>query len=276
MGTENLDITNSAANYTYDYYEVQNLGFSWSPDDTPEIKVYLNAEAGYYFNIKWTSQITVNGGTVKSTSRESNDDGSYGTLVVDVLLPSLANQVFPIETATMTPEGVCSWSTAENAGGYEVKFMRNNTILGGIQTVTGTTLGFGQYMTKAAPYHFMVRPINKNDLSVKGKWVDSNRVTVTEEMAKTHRDANAADISAGTWEQAADGWKFKLPDGTYAADAWRLINGQYYYFKGDTMATGWVMDQDKWYYMDPVNGNMWKNAVTPDGYSLGIDGSMIR
>ena len=45
MGTENLDITNSAANYTYDYYEVQNLGFSWSPDDTPEIKVYLNAEA---------------------------------------------------------------------------------------------------------------------------------------------------------------------------------------------------------------------------------------
>ena len=40
------------------------------------------------------------------------------------------------------------------------------------------------------------------------------------------------------------------------------------------MQKGWQELGGKWYYLDPVNGNMWKNTTTPDGYTLGIDGAM--
>ena len=40
------------------------------------------------------------------------------------------------------------------------------------------------------------------------------------------------------------------------------------------MRTGWYVDGNSWYYLDEKEGFMWKNAVTPDGYYVGIDGVM--
>lgn len=272
MGDEALEISCSGNKYDYDHYEVQNVGFRWSEDDVPDIKIYLTADDGYYFHITRASQIRLNGATYVSAARE---DSAY-TLAVEVKLPSLATQVADVTEATMTADGICTWEEAAGSGSYEVKFMRNGTTLGGVQTVTGTTFDGSRYMTKPSTgYHFMVRGVNKTDSSIKGHWFDSNKINVTDAMAEAQREKNANEESAGTWNQENGRWTFTLPDGTLMKDGWRQINGSWYQFdeKG-YMRTGWYLDAGKWYYLDPTTGAMWRNAKTPDGYEIGIDGSM--
>ena len=62
--------------------------------------------------------------------------------------------------------------------------------------------------------------------------------------------------SAGTWTKEGSNWKLIKPDGS--------------------IARGWVMDNGKWYFLDPVSGNM-RIGWSKDGdnwYFLNPDGSM--
>lgn len=272
MGEEMLDISTSGNKYSVDHYEVQNFGFRWSSDDVPDIKIYLSADEGYYFHITKASQIHLTGATYVSAARE---DSAY-TLVVEVQLPSLETQVADIETATMSSDGICTWEESAGSASYEVKFMRNGTTLGGVQTVTGTSFDGSKYMTKASSnYHFMVRGVNGKDSSIKGHWTDSNKINVTDTMAAAQREKNKNDESAGTWSEQNGRWIFTLPDGTLMKDGWRQIREQWYLFdENGYMRTGWYNDNGNWYYLDPTDGHMWKNAITPDGYEIGIDGIM--
>lgn len=89
----------------------------------------------------------------------------------------------------------------------------------------------------------------------------------------------------------------------YEQVAWELINGAWYAFGADAgakegwvydartawmyyidiltrMKTGWVMVNGFWYYLNPDAtgkagrplGAMYRNEMTPDGYSVGADG----
>lgn len=274
MGEENLEISTSGNKYSFDHYEVENVGFRWSPEDVPDIKIYLTAEDGYYFHITKASQIRLTGATYVSAARE---DSAY-TLVVEVKLPSLDSQVADIKSAVMTADGACTWEESVGSGSYEVKFMRNGTTLGGVQTVNGTSFDGSRYMTKASSsYHFMVRGVNQKDPSIKGHWTDSNKVNVTEAMAAAQQEKNRNDNSAGTWEERDGHWVFLLPDGSLMRDGWREIREQWYQFdENGCMRTGWYMDNGNWYYLDPADGHMWRNAVTPDGYEIGINGVMAN
>jgi glucan-binding YG repeat protein len=269
MGDEELEISCSSEKYDFDYFEVQNVGFRWSIDDTPDIKIYLNAGDNYYFNIAYATDIHLTGCTYKNAWRENN----LSTLVVEVTLTPLSNQVYPIETATMNG-GLCTWTQSEGAGLYELKFMRGKSTLGGIQTLAGLSYDGSEYMTKAGEYHFMVRAINAKDNNVKSKWVESESVYITDAQAQAQKIKNETDQSAGQWEQTDGGWKFHLPDGSYVSGGWRKIHGQWYYFRSDSiMATGWIESGGKWYYLDQTDGYMWKNATTPDGHTVAIDGT---
>lgn len=269
MGEENLEITAGSGNYYFDSYTVENTGFRWTLDDVPELVIYLQAEDNYYFNITKASQITVNGGTYVKASRQN----SSTMLMLTVKLPSLATQVYPIEQATMSEDGILTWTKALGAGSYEVKFSRGNTILGGIQTTESNTLDVTNYMTKAGTYSFKVRPINAKDKSVAGFWVESNSVSVSDSQAAHFRQLRDERDSAGTWKADEIGRWFVLPDGTYPTSQWRQIHGEWYYFKADGYAaTGWYEVNGKWYYFDLETARMWKNTKTPDGYTLGIDG----
>ncbi len=268
---EELDISTSGNKYDYDHYEVQNEGFKWTSEDTPDIKIYLSAREGYYFRITRASQIRLTGATYVSAARE---DSAY-TLVVEVKLPSLATQVAPILEAKMEG-GICTWSESEGAGSYEVKFMRNGTTLGGNQIVTGTTYDGTKYMTKPASYHFKVRPINKIDTSRTGLWVDSNEVLVSDEQARLQREANEEEESRGVWEEIDGRWRFTLPDGNLVPAGWRQIRDKWYAFdENGFMRTGWFLDGGNWYYLDEKDGYMWKNTTTPDGYFVNINGTMM-
>ena len=272
LGEEELDIRTSGNKYNFDHYEVENDTFYWTSEDVPDIKIYLSAEEGYYFRITKASQITLNGDGVKYVSASREDNGY--TLVVEVKLPPLDTQVKDIEEVNLR-NGVATWNPSPGAGSYEVKFMRNMSTIGGIQTVTECTYDGSKYMTKAANYHCMVRPLNHKNPEIKGHWTDSAMEYVDEYSARTQKEANAAEESAGTWSEENGRWKFTLPDGNKAPAGWRQIHEKWYNFDDDGYArTGWYLDGEKWYYLDEKNGDMWKNTTTPDGYYVGIDGVM--
>lgn len=270
IGREEIEVHTSGNKYSFDHYEVQNAGFRWYSEDVPVIRIYLAAEEGYYFRITKASQIRLNGAEYVSAGRE---DSAY-TLWVEVKLPSLESQVGEVGEARLEG-GKCSWSAAGGAGSYELKFMRKGTTLGGNQIIPGTSYDGTKFMTKAGSYHFMVRPVNARNPEIRGRWTDSNEVNISEAQAKAQQEANAAAESAGSWIEEGGRWWFRRPDGGYAREEWKNIRGEWYAFDElGWMRTGWYMDGGKWYYLDPESGAMWKNAVTPDGYTLGIDGVM--
>ena len=73
-------------------------------------------------------------------------------------------------------------------------------------------------------------------------------------------------IQAG-WVQEGSKWKYRNPDGSFLAETWKQIDGQWYYFNEDTyMATGWLLDGKTWYYLKAsgamatgwlLDGNTW-------------------
>ncbi len=88
----------------------------------------------------------------------------------------------------------------------------------------------------------------------------------------------------GTWyffgsdHAVRTGWQ--LIDGTwYYLDAdgkmntgWKQINGKWYYFQvWGGMQTGWLKSGADWYFLS-ADGSMLADAVTPDGYYVGISG----
>ncbi len=275
MGEEEIDVTITSGNYYFDSYEVQNVGFRWYSGDVPEIKVLLIARDNYYFNRKKlkASQISLTGAEYVTASIDNNATELYITMK----LPNVGYAVDEPADALMNDAGLCTWSPVEGASGYEIRFMRESATLGGTRAVTEPSFDGGSLMTKGAAYTFKVRAISAMDASVHSEWTEGNTVTISDQEARDRRQAAIDAQSEGSWEQVGDRWRFRLPDGSYVASAWRYIYGEWYYFLDDGfMATGWQQVGDKWFYLDPANGKMWANCDTPDGYHLGIDGSMYE
>jgi len=66
---------------------------------------------------------------------------------------------------------------------------------------------------------------------------------------------SATTAFAGQWKLDNVGWWWQEDDGSYPTNAWKEING-------------------KWYYFDGV-GYMLENTTTPDGYKVGADGAWL-
>lgn len=120
-----------------------------------------------------------------------------------------------------------------------------------------------------------------------------------------------ASANGGSWQRDSVGWWYKNSNGSYPKNDWQRIDGKWYYFDGRGYITHskwerikgywyyfntsghmtentWEMISDKWYYFDTKghmlhdqwvddyyvgkNGDMLKNAVTPDNYVVGSDG----
>ncbi len=271
IGMENLDFTTSAGTYHVENFEVQNQGFKWTMNDVPEYKVTLTAEDEYEFNVKKASDLNIVGASYVSSISEN----SRTNLVVTVKLPSLKNQVSSITEAKMEDDGNLSWSVSKGAGSYEVKFYRGQSLLGGILKSNTNTLNVREYMQKAGSYYFLVRPINAINTDVAGDWFESNRISLDSEQAELNKTWYDK-VNTGSWGQTSTGdWYYILSNNTLARSEWKKIKGEWYYFEDNAyMAKGWLENSGKWYYLDPENGKMWKNTTTPDGYALGIDGSM--
>lgn len=63
--------------------------------------------------------------------------------------------------------------------------------------------------------------------------------------------AGTASAADGTWIPADGGWKYLCEDGNLAKNSWEDIDGEWYYFGGDTMmVTGWQKVGNLRYYFE--------------------------
>ena len=100
-------------------------------------------------------------------------------------------------------------------------------------------------------------------------------------------DSIPSDATQGNWEQetAADGsisWRFKLTDGSYAADRWikALWNDQYLWYHTDAggyLQGGWFTDTDgNIYYLHPFHDGNFGYMYTGDHVIDGVAYSFSR
>lgn len=103
-------------------------------------------------------------------------------------------------------------------------------------------------------------------------------------------------VYEGTWERTGDLWKLKKADETYISNQWALLNGKWYLFNNQGLMTtgwqkvnniwyymaedgdmmvGWQMIKGKWYYLNPIDGAMASDTITPDGYRVNKNGEWI-
>lgn len=263
-----IEIISSGTGYDLGGFEVENPEEFYDGTANPVVKIFLSAHDDYYFNITKASQIKLSKCKYKTAARQD----SSTTLVVTVELTEIKKTVGDIEELNLEDNGKATWGEVYNAGSYEVRVLRNNSRVGSL-TVDITSCDISPYLTREGSYSYKVRAIHKADQSVKGRWIESNSISVDEDRAKANREAAEAAESAGEWIADRGSWKFRLPDGTFVANAWRRINKQWYYFLPDShIARGWTQVEGAWYYFDPTTGALWVNTTTPDGYTVGIDG----
>lgn len=87
------------------------------------------------------------------------------------------------------------------------------------------------------------------------------------------------------WKSNPGGTWSYYKEGNLVKNSWELIDGFNYYFNSSgQMLTGWQYIGGCWYYLEPnANGSngykcgaMWKNATTPDGYTVNAEGKWVQ
>lgn len=267
---EDVTVNTSGSNYSIENVDFLDMGTVWEITDTPKITVHLVSDENYYFSVYKADDFKISGGEFLEARRENTSNDLY----VDIKLPSLANQVSPINSVTLNKQGQATWDASQGATGYQVKLMRDNTsTVGGVQNYTSNSADLRYLMTKAGSYTVKVRALNGNS-SKNGSWVTSNAVSISQSEAAANASESKNTESKGIWRHNDTGWWFDLPDGSYITSAWRNIDGDYYYFNADGyMLVGWQLVDGKWYYMDLNSGKMLTNTTTPDGYFVNGSGA---
>lgn len=277
IGSEEVDVdVKNSSKYYYDTYEVNNEGFEWVATDVPELTIYLHAEDGYYFSVSKLSDVKVDGATVVKASKQDSSE----TLKLVVKLKSLAEYVADFsdeDTLTLTNNGFAIWDPIAGAASYDVMIYRDGNPVGvTARNTTETNFNLKNEITRAASYQVKVRPVNGENISNKGKWLQSNMVSYNADQVRAIRAGEAGGLPvSGEWKGDATGWWYQHSDGSYTKNAWEEIEGKWYMFdENGYMRTGWVDWNGKRYYCDDRTGAMLTNTTTPDGYILDYDGTV--
>ena len=271
-GDENIEVTVRSSKCSFDYYDIENVGFEWTQEDVPEITIYLSADEGYYFSLTTASSVKLTGATyVKATKQDSSE-----TLKLTVKLPSLAEGVGEQTEVTLTNNGYAVWDDVRGAGSYEVRLYRNGTGIGAsVLTTKNAYYNLQDMMTRTGSYSVKVRPVNKINTDNKGAWGESTTINLTAEQVDAIRSGTAGGMPVrGTWIYDDRGCWYKHSDDTYTKNGWEEIKGQWYFFdENGYMKTGWVDWEGKRYYC-AKSGEMLRDTMTPDGIILGYDGTV--
>ena len=114
---------------------------------------------------------------------------------------------------------------------------------------------------------------------VLGNQTDDDNSDDDDETTYKHETTYKPDDNVtGTWQGGKnEPWRFKKSNGTYATNEWAKINGKWYHFDTESnMQTGWLSDQNKWYFLGPdgsMCADIW-SMVNGKWYYFNADGSM--
>ena len=271
-GEEEIEVEVKGDTYTFDYYEIDNVGFNWTREDVPEISIYLRAKDGYYFSLTKASSVKLEGATyIKAVKQDSSE-----VLKLTVKLPPLSESVGEMTSVKLWDNGFATWDAAPGAGSYEVRLYKNGEGVGvSILTTTDTYYNFQAKMGRPGSYKVKVKPVNAINQDNKGEWVESADINITEEQARRIRNGEVENRPMqGEWKNDADGYWYVRADGTYPKKQWEQIDYKWYFFdENGYMKTGWIDWNGERYYC-AESGEMLTNTITPDGTVLDHDGTV--
>lgn len=102
---------------------------------------------------------------------------------------------------------------------------------------------------------------------------------LAEEMSLSEVQSNEKVIVQGEtaqWKKDETGWKYQRADGSYVANQWDQINGNWYHFdQNGYMETGWKKLNGSWYYLKSSGAmaTYWEK-VGSDWYYFDPSGAM--
>lgn len=277
--SSDVDVTSDSDRYTVEDVEVVNEPKNgWDDNDTPKLKVTLEAEEDYYFasNIS-KSDVELSG----SDARVTSVTRKYSTLFVYITLDSLdgGGRSYDSEVRGLEwdeSDGIAYWEEDGDARRYEVRLYRNDSAVTSVFTTSDTSYDFSSYIIRSGDYTFKVRTVyNSSD---KGSWEESDPWYVSSDDANDingDRDHQGFPSQGydGAWLRDEVGWWYCNADKSYTRNNWQLIDGRWYFFNAaGYMVTGWIPWNARWYYCGD-DGAMYSNTVTPDGYYVGDDGA---
>lgn len=272
-GEETIEVEVRSGRCSFDYYDIENIGFEWVEEDVPEIKIYLQADDDYYFSLTNASSVKLYGATyVRATKQDSSQ-----TLALTVKLPSLAESIGEQTEVTLTNSGIAYWEPVQGAGSYELRLYRNGTGIGAsILTTTEPNYNFGSMISRSGSYQVRVRPVNKINTNNKGAYVESATIEINDGMVEAIKSGTAQTSipMSGQWIHDGVGWWYRHSNGGFTKSNWEAIKDQWYMFdERGYMKTGWVEWEGKRYFCDPNSGAMLTNTTTPDGVLLDQNGN---
>lgn len=197
---EDGEINVSCSGSKYSIYKaewVTSTSRTMEPGDTPEMKVWLDAEGDYYFNGSYkSSNVSISKGTFVSAKRENSD-----TLVVRLKVKGIEGSFNPPDEAywKSNTKGTARWTAPDDGGTgkYEVVLRRGSSSVHTVET-TGTSYNFYPYMTREGSYSFRVRTIAKTSseeqYGKKSDWMESDEIYIAKE-----------DVSDGTGQTSVNG-----------------------------------------------------------------------
>ena len=194
---------------------------------------------------------------------------------------------------TSNHKAVAYWDKATDKTNYKVQLYRKTSSsykkVGSIKSTSSDHYDFSSDIVSegAGTYYFTVYPSKGGKDYMEGSnsiTIGTNGTLTIEELKNGTSTTTTTSGGPGTaigWHRAADGvrWWYQESNTTYSANKWMYINNKWYHFDANGyMQTGWFQNtatDNKWYYLDPTNGDMVTNTVI-DGYRIGADGARIQ
>lgn len=277
-----VTVTPGNEGYSVTSVEVLNPKSPWSASDTPEVKVTLTANDGYYFPNSSNKVFYLSGYDAEYLS--SSQENEKQVMILNMKLGPVGYNGLTISSANWGDNYVAQWSPTYGAAYYQIRLIRGvdaPETIGSSQTTTDTHLDLSSKIRKNGFYTFEVRAVIDSDH--KGEWVKSNVIT---ETGKDQSEATASvdyqsqgpgfEAAQGEWIQDNTGWWYKNADGSYPKATWQIVEEKWYCFDDNGyMRTGWIETDGKWYYCGE-SGAMLANTITPDGHTLDANGVWVQ
>lgn len=156
---------------------------------------------------------------------------------------------------------------------YEVRLYRNNKAYGTYTTIRGEdSLDLTEIIHQSGTYTASVR-VRNTATSKYSKWikVEGSLQVTQEDIDESNRheiinpssdEASKTTTTSGRWMQNQRGWWWQEIDNSYPYNAWKEIDGGWYYFDAEGyIVYGWQEINGNKYYFDPEKGTMKKGWV---------------
>ena len=292
-GDCDMSVRTSSQQYhisSYDFID-KNL----EAGEEPQIRVFIDVDDGYYFSKGLgKGNVSVSGAACKSVAISEDLESAEVTVKLKMVKGTL-NAVDSAWWDSGSP-GKAKWSQVDQAGAYEVKLYRGNTMVDHKDLVRGTGCNFYPYMDKQGTYTFKVRAIpgssEEKKYLTEGEWCESDGQKIDKQQAAVAPQGNrneSASGSSGTEHGGSTGGPAASSGGYTAGGAtpgtflppdfgWQLVQDKWKYRNADGsfVSNGWQYIGDKWYLFD-MSGNMlsgWQHYGGKD-YFLNSSGDMV-